>query len=80
MAFLHPLILVSFAPSLFIKALSYAGVMCVVLLMFLPGLMAYRGRYQLKLPSLYQVYGGKYLLIGQIIISVGLLIFAIYNI
>lgn len=80
LAFIPPLVLVSCAPSLFIKALSYAGVMCVVLLMLLPGLMAYRGRYQLNLPHVYEVCGGKYLLLLQIIASFGLLIFAIYNI
>lgn len=78
-AFLPPLILVSFAPSLFIKALSYAGVMCVVLLMLLPGLMAYQSRYRLKMPHTYEVMGGKILLLLQILISIILLTFAIYQ-
>jgi tyrosine-specific transport protein len=80
LAFIPPLILVSVAPGLFIKALSYAGVMCVVLLMLLPGLMAYRGRYLLKLPHTYEVKGGKLLLVLQILISIGLLVFAIAHI
>lgn len=79
LAFVPPLILVSCAPSLFIKALSYAGVMCVVLLMLLPGIMAYRGRYHLKMPHTYEVIGGKSLLLLQIIISMGLLVFALYH-
>jgi tyrosine-specific transport protein len=80
LAFVPPLILVSMIPSLFIKALSYAGVMCVILLMLLPGVMAYQGRYRLKLPSHYQVIGGKALLILQIVLSLILLIFALYHI
>ena len=77
LAFLPPLIFVSFAPSLFIKALSYAGVMCVVILMLLPGLMAYRGRYTLKLSHNYEVKGGKLLLLIQILLATILLVFAI---
>ena len=79
-ALVPPLILVSMIPSLFIKALSYAGVMCVILLMLLPGIMAYRGRYSLKLTSHYQVIGGKALLLLQIALSLALLVFALYHI
>lgn len=80
LAFAPPLILVSMVPSLFIKALSYAGVMCVILLMLLPGIMAYRGRYHLKISSHYQVIGGKALLLLQIALSLILLIFSLYHI
>lgn len=44
-AFLPPLIIVLLAPGIFIKALSYAGFCCVFLLILLPMLMIYRGRY-----------------------------------
>lgn len=80
LAFIPPLILVSLAPSVFIKALSYAGVMCVILLMLLPGLMSYRGRYNLKLQHEYEVSGGKPLLLAQLLISVVMLIVAFHQI
>jgi tyrosine-specific transport protein len=75
-----PFILVSIAPNIFIKALSYAGVMCVILLMLLPGIMTYRSRYILKLPYTYQVLGGKLLLGIQIACAVALLLFAMSHI
>lgn len=40
-----PLSIVLAAPGIFIKALAYAGVLCILLLIFLPLLMLYRGRY-----------------------------------
>lgn len=76
LAFLPPWMLVSLAPGIFIKALAYAGIACVVLLMLLPGLMAYRGRYHLPLKHPYTLLGGKGLLVFQILISLALLAFA----
>jgi tyrosine-specific transport protein len=66
---LPPLILVLFIPSLFVKALGYAGILCVILLVLLPALMVYSGRYVKKIASGYQVIGGKPLLILLIVLS-----------
>jgi tyrosine-specific transport protein len=67
---LPPLLLVLFIPALFIKALSYAGICCIILLIMLPAMMAYSGRYVKKITADYQVFGGKLLLIALMIFSV----------
>jgi len=46
--FLPPLVIVLWWPNIFIRALSYAGVFCLVLLAFLPLLMLYSGRHVKK--------------------------------
>lgn len=67
--FLPPLLIVLFYPGIFIAALSYAGIYCVVLLMLLPALMAWSGRYRKNIARDYQVWGGKFLLLFLIIVS-----------
>jgi len=47
-AFLPPLFIVLVFPGIFIKALNYAGILCLLLLIILPLLMLYFGRYKLK--------------------------------
>lgn len=59
LTFLPPALFVWAYPKGFIVALSYAGVFAAILLVIFPALMAYRGRYALKLESRYQVIGGK---------------------
>ena len=76
LAFVPPLVLTALAPGLFIKALSYAGVMCVILTVLLPGLMAYVARYRLQLKASYTVMGGKMGLKVQLLLAMGLLVFA----
>lgn len=44
LTFLPPLLIVLYYPGAYIHALSYAGYLCVILLLFLPALMAYVGR------------------------------------
>jgi tyrosine-specific transport protein len=63
LTFLPPLLIVLIKPGIFIKGLSYAGSCCVILLMLLPVLMAWRGRYHLNLAKGYQVSGGRLLLV-----------------
>ena len=67
LAYLPPLVLVLFFPGVFIQALQYAGVCCVVILILMPMLMLYANRYvnRVKQPSL--VPGGR------LVISLGLL-------
>lgn len=67
--FLPPLLIVLIYPGAFIAALSYAGIYCVILLILLPSLMAWVGRYRLQFKSEYQVVGGKVLLLSLIILS-----------
>ncbi len=45
LAYLPPLLIVLFYPGIFISALSYAGVFCVILLLLMPALMLWSGRY-----------------------------------
>lgn len=68
--FLPPLLIVLIYPGAFIAALSYAGIYCLILLVFLPALMAWRGRYHKKIVEGYRVSGGKLLLILLMVFSV----------
>lgn len=70
--FLPPLFIVLFYPGAFIKGLNYAGVCCVILLLLMPALMAWSGRYHKKIASGYRLGGGRPLLIA--IISVAIII------
>ena len=72
--YVPPLLIVLFFPGIFVKALEYAGIYCVVLLMLLPAWMAWRGRYKCQLAKGYQVFGGKPLLIILVILSLILLL------
>jgi tyrosine-specific transport protein len=74
MTLIPPLLIVIFFPGIFIKALSYAGICCVILLMLLPAIMAWRGRYHKNFASAYQVPGGKVLLIFIILVSLLILV------
>lgn len=74
LTFLPPLIIVLFYPGAFIKALNYAGICCVVLLMLFPALMAWRGRYHKEgVAKGYRVIGGKPLLAILILIALFLI-------
>jgi tyrosine-specific transport protein len=76
LTFVPPLLVVLFLPGMFIKALSVAGVLCVLLLIMLPTLMAYRAR-RIHLGQTALKVAGGYPFIGFIlIISIGLLFFA----
>ncbi|OGT63482.1 MAG: hypothetical protein A3E85_04485 [Gammaproteobacteria bacterium RIFCSPHIGHO2_12_FULL_45_12] len=65
MVLMPPLLLVLFYPHVFVKALVYAGIYCVVLLVFIPACMAWVGRYHRHKTSEsgYRVAGGKPLLL-----------------
>lgn len=69
--FLIPLCVVLINPSIFFKALEYAGGIGVVLLLgVMPIAWVWRGRYQLKLSSHHQLLGGKLMLYGLSIFAV----------
>jgi len=73
LTFLPPLVIVLFYPNVFVEALSYAGIFCLILLVFLPIIMAWHGRYTLKIASGFRVVGGKPLLIVLGIVAIGLM-------
>lgn len=78
--FLPPLIIVLIKPSIFIKALQYAGIYCVILLVLLPALMALRGRmHRASIKDEYKVWGGKALLLVLIVFSVAMIAQSIYQ-
>ena len=73
--FLPPLGVVLVYPGAFIVGLRYAGVFCVLLLLLIPALMVWSGRYVKKMAKGYQVSGGASALLLSIIISTALLIY-----
>lgn len=68
--FIPPLLIGLFFPAIFIVALSFAGILCVFLLLLLPALMAWRGRYQQGIKAQYRVSGGKPALIIAFLVAV----------
>lgn len=70
LTFLPSLILVLFYPGIFVKALSYAGVFAVILIVLLPALMIWSGRYYKRLAvGRYQVRGGKFAVIAVVLVA-----------
>ena len=66
-----PLLIVLTKPGIFIAALSSAGLIVLILLLILPALMTWRGRYHLSIAKGYRVYGGR-------VLPIALLIFATF--
>lgn len=72
--FIPPLGIVLFQPAVFIKSFSYAGICAVVLVILLPALMAWSGRYYKKLNTqIYQVIGGRFALLMVMLISIAIM-------
>lgn len=69
LAFVPPYIIALLYPHAFIQALEYAGIYCLILLILLPALMAWRGRYVKRLTGTYQLMGGKPMLIMLILFA-----------
>ena len=78
--FAPPLLIVVFFPGIFIEALNYAGIICVILLMLLPALMTWSGRYVKKIATGYELIGGKFLVGFEILISIILIAVAVYQV
>lgn len=72
-----PLLIVLLAPGIFITALGYAGIFCIGLLMLLPALMAWYGRYRKEITAPYQVFGGRLFLGIEIGLSLALMLFGL---
>jgi tyrosine-specific transport protein len=67
LTFLPALGIAIFYPNMFMKALEYAGIYAIVLLILLPAWMAWSGRYHKKIAHGFTVWGGKTVL-GLIIV------------
>jgi tyrosine-specific transport protein len=74
LTFVPPLLIAIFFPNAFIKALEYAGIYCVILLVLLPAWMAWNGRYRQKIAHGYQFAGGKWPLIVLALFSLAVII------
>lgn len=75
--FLPPLAVILMYPNAFIMGLRFAGVFCVWLLLLIPGLMAWSGRYVKRISHGYQVWGGRTVLLLSIIVSSALLVYGV---
>ena len=78
MTFVPPLFIVTWMPGMFKMGLTYAGVICVILFALMPVLMAWRGRYVMRIaPDAYQVFGGRVALSGALLLALALTAIAI---
>lgn len=65
-----PVIVAALYPKAFIMGFSLAGYWVIYILIILPVLMVWTSRYVLKIPRNYQVWGGKPLLILEMVIAI----------
>jgi tyrosine-specific transport protein len=80
LTFLPPLAVVLIHPGIYLNALAYAGICCVILLLLLPALMAWRGRKTCLLAAEgHLVPGGNSVLALISLIATGLLIIAMMS-
>ena len=81
LTFLPPLVIENLYPDAFLRGLNYAGVCCFILMMLLPPLMVWSGRYYLKLPDKhagsFTVPGGKPLLCILIALAIFMIILGV---
>lgn len=73
LTFLPPLIIVLFFPGMFIRALTYAGICCVVLLVLLPASMMISGISRNNLVAKFTPLNSRLLLIICLLVGIGLL-------
>lgn len=71
--FLPPTLIALFYPKAYLLGIKFAGYWCIALLIILPGAMAWSRRYVVKMDSEFQFFGGKILIIVQMLLA--LLIF-----
>ncbi len=79
LTFLPPLAVVLINPGIYLHALSYAGICCVILLLLLPAIMAWKGRKTCVLASSegHMIPGGNPSLALIGLVAIGLLFIAI---
>ncbi len=74
LVFTPPLLIVLAKPDIYLRALSYAGFFCIILLLLLPALMAGFGRTHFNTSRMFKVFGGKGLITLIVAISLVLLL------
>lgn len=74
--YIPPLIIVMFYPNAFIKALEYAGIYSIILLVLIPAWMALKGRAKHADKAVFTVPGGNVLLIFLIVFSLAASIYS----
>lgn len=74
LTYVPPFLIAVAYPRAFLTCLSYAGTLCVILLMLLPAFMVWRGRYKLNIEGVYRMAGGKAALI--MVIALGFAVIA----
>lgn len=77
LTFLPPLIIVLFSPGIYLSAFAYAGICCVILLLLLPALMAWKGRQLAGSDDVLMLPGGNVVLFGVVIAAVFFLYLAL---
>lgn len=77
--FLPPVLVVLYRPDAFLRGLEYAGISCLILMLLMPAVMAWRGRYRLALAQggEQQIAGGKILLSLIIAFAVLMIVFGL---
>lgn len=75
LTFLPPLFIAIVYPTAFIVGLNYAGICLAILIILLPVLMVWRGRYSLNIVAPYRVVGGKIPLVLTLVVA----LFVIYQ-
>lgn len=75
LTFMPPLIVVLMKPGIYLQALSYAGICCIILLLLLPTMMAWQGR-KTESDTLILIPGGRISLSVIALIGLFLLILA----
>lgn len=76
LTFCPPLVVVLVNPGIYLHALAYAGICCVILLLLMPAVMTWQARAQHPQGDIILVAGGKILLSGVILIALLLLLLA----
>lgn len=77
LTFLPPLAIVLINPGIYLHALSYAGICCVILLLLLPSVMTWRARRVDSTQALQIVPGGNLMLATLVVIALFLLTLAV---
>jgi len=77
-SYLPPLVMVLVSPGIFIKALDYGGTLCLILLVIIPLLMLYFGRYKHNLLEHQLLPGKAFILIALIVVCSILVVNTVY--
>ncbi|OGT41117.1 MAG: tryptophan/tyrosine permease [Gammaproteobacteria bacterium RIFCSPHIGHO2_12_FULL_37_34] len=77
--FLPPVLIVLFYPNVFIRGLNYAGISCFILMVLMPPLMVWSGRYYRGTLSQegYEIPGGKFLLAALVLFATLMIVFGL---